>query len=59
MRECTVRSEQLFGRAELSFQPRVGGPRTLEELASLFAVMEAASIVTDVYSQRLRRDVLH
>ena len=32
------------------FLPRVGGPRTLEELVSLMAVLEAASIITDVYS---------
>ena len=41
------------------FVPRTGGPRSLGELVSLMAILEAASIVTDVYSQRLRRDVLH
>ena len=41
------------------FVPRTGGPRGLDELVSLMAILEAASIVTDVYSQRLSRDVLH
>ena len=41
------------------FVPRTGGPRSLDELVSLMAILEAASIVTDVYSQRLSRDVLH
>ena len=38
------------------FLPRVGGPRSLGELVSLMAILEAASIVTDVHSQRLRRE---
>lgn len=41
------------------FVPRMGGPRSLVELVSLMAILEAASIVTDMYSQRLCRDVLH
>ena len=40
------------------YRPRAGGPRNLGELVSLMAIFEAASIVTDVHSQRLRRDVL-
>ena len=38
------------------FLPRVGGPRSLEQLVSLSGILEAAAIVVDSYSQRLSRE---
>ena len=38
------------------FLPRVGGPRSLEQLVSLSGILEAAAIVVDSHSQRLSRE---
>ena len=38
------------------FVPRVGGPRSLEQLVSWMGILEAASIVADSHSQRLGRE---